>query len=30
MVLNEGKLIFDGSLKDLVHSDDSFLQDFLA
>jgi phospholipid/cholesterol/gamma-HCH transport system ATP-binding protein len=30
MVLNEGKLVFDGSLKDLVHSDDSFLQDFLA
>jgi phospholipid/cholesterol/gamma-HCH transport system ATP-binding protein len=30
MVLNEGKLVFDGSLKDLVHSDDSFLQEFLA
>lgn len=30
MVLNEGKLIFDGILKDLVHSDDEFLQEYLA
>jgi phospholipid/cholesterol/gamma-HCH transport system ATP-binding protein len=30
MMLNEGKLIFDGSIKDLVHSKDPFIQEFLS
>lgn len=29
LMLNEGKLIFDGSLRDLVHSDDPFVREFL-
>jgi phospholipid/cholesterol/gamma-HCH transport system ATP-binding protein len=29
LMLNEGKLIFDGSLHDLVHSQDSFVREFL-
>jgi len=29
LVLNEGRLIFDGSLHDLVHSDDPFVREFL-
>jgi phospholipid/cholesterol/gamma-HCH transport system ATP-binding protein len=30
MVLHEGKLVFDGSTHDLVHSDDPFLKEYLA
>jgi phospholipid/cholesterol/gamma-HCH transport system ATP-binding protein len=30
MVLHEGKLIFDGSTHDLVHSDDPFLKEYLS
>jgi len=29
LMLNEGKLIFDGSLRDLVHSTDPFVREFL-
>jgi phospholipid/cholesterol/gamma-HCH transport system ATP-binding protein len=29
LMLNEGRLIFDGSLHELVHSDDSFVKEFL-
>ncbi len=29
LMLNEGRLIFDGSLHDLVHSDDPFVHEFL-
>jgi phospholipid/cholesterol/gamma-HCH transport system ATP-binding protein len=29
LMLNEGRLIFDGSLHDLVHSQDSFVREFL-
>jgi len=29
LVVNEGRLIFDGSLHDLVHSDDPFVREFL-
>ncbi|HEY2858748.1 MAG TPA: ATP-binding cassette domain-containing protein [Terracidiphilus sp.] len=29
LMLNEGKLIFDGSLHDLVHSEDPFVREFL-
>ena len=29
MMLNEGRLIFDGSLHDLVHCDDPFVREFL-
>jgi phospholipid/cholesterol/gamma-HCH transport system ATP-binding protein len=29
LMLNEGRLIFDGSLHDLVHSKDSFVREFL-
>ncbi len=29
LVLNDGELIFDGSLHDLVHSDDPFVREFL-
>lgn len=29
LMLNEGKLIFDGSIHDLVHSTDSFVREFL-
>ncbi len=28
-MLNEGKVIFDGSLHDLVHSTDPFVREFL-
>jgi phospholipid/cholesterol/gamma-HCH transport system ATP-binding protein len=30
MVLHEGRLVFDGSTHDLVHSDDPFLKEFLT
>jgi phospholipid/cholesterol/gamma-HCH transport system ATP-binding protein len=30
MVLHEGKLVFDGSTHDLVHSDDPFLKEYLS
>jgi phospholipid/cholesterol/gamma-HCH transport system ATP-binding protein len=30
LVLNEGKLVFDGSTHDLVHSDDPFLKEYLS
>ncbi len=30
LVLNEGRLVFDGSTHDLVHSDDPFLKEFLS
>jgi phospholipid/cholesterol/gamma-HCH transport system ATP-binding protein len=30
MVLHEGRLVFDGSTHDLVHSDDSFLKEYLS
>jgi phospholipid/cholesterol/gamma-HCH transport system ATP-binding protein len=30
MVLHEGKLVFDGSTHDLVHSDDTFLKEYLT
>jgi phospholipid/cholesterol/gamma-HCH transport system ATP-binding protein len=30
LVLNDGKLVFDGSTHDLVHSDDPFLKEYLA
>ena len=30
LVLNEGKLAFDGSTHDLVHSDDPFLKEYLS
>jgi phospholipid/cholesterol/gamma-HCH transport system ATP-binding protein len=30
MVLHEGKLVFDGSTHDLVHSDDPFLKEYLT
>jgi phospholipid/cholesterol/gamma-HCH transport system ATP-binding protein len=30
LVLNEGRLIFDGSTHDLVHSNDPFLKEFLS
>jgi phospholipid/cholesterol/gamma-HCH transport system ATP-binding protein len=30
LVLNEGRLIFDGSTEDLVHSDDPFLKEYLT
>jgi phospholipid/cholesterol/gamma-HCH transport system ATP-binding protein len=30
LMLNEGKLIFDGSTHDLVHSDDPFIRDYLS
>ena len=30
LVLREGKLVFDGSIRELVHSADPFLQSFLA
>lgn len=29
LMLNEGRLIFDGSLHDLVHSEDAFVREFL-
>jgi phospholipid/cholesterol/gamma-HCH transport system ATP-binding protein len=29
LMLNEGRLIFDGSLHDLVHSQDTFVREFL-
>jgi phospholipid/cholesterol/gamma-HCH transport system ATP-binding protein len=29
LMMNEGKIIFDGSLRDLVHSDDPFVREFL-
>ncbi len=29
LMLNEGRLIFDGSLHDLVHSEDPFVREFL-
>ncbi len=29
LMLNEGRLIFDGSLRELVHSDDPFVHEFL-
>ena len=29
LMLNEGRLIFDGSLHDLVHSEDEFVREFL-
>jgi phospholipid/cholesterol/gamma-HCH transport system ATP-binding protein len=29
LVMNEGRLIFDGSLHDLIHSDDPFVKEFL-
>ncbi len=29
LMLNEGRLIFDGSLHDLVHSTDPFVKEFL-
>jgi phospholipid/cholesterol/gamma-HCH transport system ATP-binding protein len=29
LMLNEGKLIFDGSLRELVHSRDPFVREFL-
>jgi phospholipid/cholesterol/gamma-HCH transport system ATP-binding protein len=28
-MLNDGKLIFDGSLHDLVHSENEFVREFL-
>ena len=30
LVLREGKLVFDGSIRELIHSADPFLQSFLA
>ena len=30
LVLREGKLVFDGSIRELIHSPDPFLQSFLA
>lgn len=30
MVLHEGRLVFDGSTHDLVHSDDTFLKEYLS
>ncbi len=30
LVLHEGKLVFDGSTKDLVHSDDPFIKEYLS
>ena len=30
LVLNEGKLVFDGSTHELVHSDDPFLKEYLS
>jgi phospholipid/cholesterol/gamma-HCH transport system ATP-binding protein len=30
LILNEGKMVFDGSTEDLVHSDDPFLKEYLA
>ncbi len=30
MVLNDGRLVFDGSTHDLVHSDDPFLREYLS
>jgi phospholipid/cholesterol/gamma-HCH transport system ATP-binding protein len=30
LMLNEGRLIFDGSLRDLVKSDDAYVRDFIA
>lgn len=30
LVLHQGKLVFDGSTHDLVHSDDEFLKEYLA
>jgi phospholipid/cholesterol/gamma-HCH transport system ATP-binding protein len=30
LVMNEGKLVFDGSTHDLVHSDDPFLKEYLT
>lgn len=30
LVLNEGKLVFDGSTHDLVHSDDPFIKEYLS
>jgi phospholipid/cholesterol/gamma-HCH transport system ATP-binding protein len=30
LVLHQGKLVFDGSTHDLVHSDDEFLKLYLA
>lgn len=30
LVLNNGKLVFDGSTRDLVHSDDPFLKEYLT
>jgi phospholipid/cholesterol/gamma-HCH transport system ATP-binding protein len=30
LVLNEGKVVFDGSTRDLVHSNDPFLKEYLA
>ena len=29
LMMNEGRLIFDGSLHDLVHSEDPFVREFL-
>lgn len=29
LILNEGRLIFDGSLRELLHSDDPFVKEFL-
>jgi phospholipid/cholesterol/gamma-HCH transport system ATP-binding protein len=29
LVLHEGKLVFDGTTKDLVHSDDPFIQEYI-
>jgi phospholipid/cholesterol/gamma-HCH transport system ATP-binding protein len=30
LMLNEGKLAFDGSTRDLVHSDDPFIKEYLS
>jgi phospholipid/cholesterol/gamma-HCH transport system ATP-binding protein len=30
LVLNDGKVVFDGTTHDLVHSDDPFLKEYLA
>ena len=30
LVLNEGRLVFDGSTHDLVHSDDPFIKEYLT
>jgi phospholipid/cholesterol/gamma-HCH transport system ATP-binding protein len=30
LVLKDGRLVFDGSIAELIHSEDPFLQSFLA